>query len=222
MTVPRCSRRSVLAAGFTAVGASLAGCPDGPQSNETTGSRLEALGIETPEARACEPTEPPRPQSPVAGFSPKSYPAYPGDLSIATAGRFAAAYEQALRFNRYLAEDAGSDTRRLSVRGRVREEVGSAVGDGFLVGVTGELSVQRSDDRRGTERLIVAENPFGAWYYLTEHFALRQAVDEGSFPDEPESFDSATVVACRGELRNRSQPSRRIRGVTRRDTPPGV
>lgn len=233
MSDPR-SRRSVLRAGFLALGSCVAGCIRGTPSETTPGASsssptteptaeptaegttatsetdrrgtpssppstttARSLPYDAPPPGECRALDPPVPTPTAEGLEPQEYPTYPASITEEAARSFASEYERVYQFNSFVAEDfiRGTDD-ILIVHGvpnwAMREE-----DRGFVVGVDGRLSsgdLQQPEDWTGTPAPHL-DAPFGAWYYLTDRFALRNEVRtlEGS---QSPNLESASTIVC--------------------------
>lgn len=198
------SRRTLLRAGFVSASVALAGCTesvggsspspsatDSPTATRTPTSRP----FETPAPDECDALERPWP-TPVAGYEPREYPAYPDSLDTDTAESFAADFEESYRYNRYLSTGAGEDTENLELRADSQSNRTERVGEGFLVAVDGFFS---TSERNREGDVVISDDYLFAVYYVGPDVALRQGY-EGT-PRDADSLrrlaEGGTPVVCR-------------------------
>ncbi|WP_226013484.1 hypothetical protein [Halomicrobium salinisoli] len=109
---------------------------------------------------------------------------YPELLRATSAERYAVKYEEAYQYNSHLTTEGTQDTRQLSVDADASDSLTEAIGDGFLVGIDGELSVMQGE--------MIEDNPVVGVYYLTPHVGLRGDIPEPTLYDV-EQLRSVTV-----------------------------
>lgn len=142
-----------------------------------TGSRPStpaAFDFGTPVPADCEISDRPRP-APTAGIEPKRYPGVPAPSSATEAESYATDYEAAVQCNAYLATEANEETRNLDVRAEAVGRLSEALGDGYLVGVDGELSVLQGN--------VATDNPVAGLYYVGPDVAFRADIAAPNFSD---------------------------------------
>jgi hypothetical protein len=184
-------------------GIALAGCTSGGESSSTpfptdsvTATRTRtARPFEMPAPDECDALERPQP-TPLAGYEPREYPTYPETLDADTAESFAAGFEEAYRYNRYLATEAGEDTENLELRADPQSNRTERAGEGYLVAVDGFFSTNERD-REGD--VVISDDHLFAVYYAGPSVALRRGYegtprDAGSLRRLPEG---GTPVVCR-------------------------
>lgn len=206
--MPKDTRRTVVAAVGSVLVTGLAGClsssdadtteappstTEQPTAASPTETRSEPsttdseLRITTPASGQCNPVDPPRPASTPDGIAAESYPEFSGATSAAESSRFAVSYERAFQYNQYLSAYSYADIERVSVQ-NLHDATATHYRGGFLVAVDGELDTSRDG--------LAEDFGFGAWYYLTERFALRHATGGTITDDRPETFSPSQVVGC--------------------------
>lgn len=148
-----------------------------PTSNTATpAANTPRLPFEVPPPNKCEVANPPQP-TPAQGFEPIQYPDYPTpitDTSIESfpshAENFASRYEEAYRYNEFLATELAQDTLEISVSAEAGGWLTEETEDGYLVGVEGQLSTQTGEDQ-GT--VVIRDDHIAAVYYLTNEVGIR-------------------------------------------------
>lgn len=199
---PECLSRRALLAGLTGAVSGAAGCSDFFPGE---GASATPPAATTPPPGGCEPVRVPYP-SPTGEFSPREYPGFPGQLGSAEVEDYATLFELALQYNRLVAR-AGDAYESLDIRGSVPEESIEGTEDGYIVGVTTTLTLADSETETPPSTVTAApsgETQNGAWYYVTNRFAIRSdatyiAVKDGVASNA--SFDGADTVACDGTIR---------------------
>lgn len=157
------------------------------ETRSETSTTDSPLQITTPAGEQCDQVVPPRPASTPEGLTAKSYPQFSGATSPEESISFAVSFERAFQYNQYLSEYSYADIERVSVQ-NLHDTTATEYDDGFLVPVDGEVDASQGS--------LAEDFGFGAWYYLTETFALRHATG-GTITDErPETFSPSQVVGC--------------------------
>lgn len=193
---PPTRRRALLRVGVTALATAVAGCSLRSDADPTPETAVESpterptttapdLPFEAPAPGECEVSGVPRP-TPVAEYEPRAYPQYPDPLTRESAVSYAADYEAAYQHNLYLATEANSETRNLSVWARENPYgLTEETPDGFLVGAHGNMAVAQED--------YLADNLTVGVYYLTPAIALRSDIEAATLYNV-ESLRTVTVV----------------------------
>jgi hypothetical protein len=147
----------------------------------------ETPTVETPAPGSCDTVDHPLPETPAGEARPREYPAFPATVSADTVSSFARAYESAIQVNRFIRANDTSNLERVSVQ-NVSGESARQFREGFLLGVDGELDWERGS--------VLGDRGFGAWYYVTERFAVRHEVEGLIHREWPASLTPSEVVAC--------------------------
>lgn len=196
------SRRALLRAGLVSASVALAGCtetsggssPTASPNPDTPTETTTLRPFETPSPSDCEALQRPQP-TPVAGYEPKSYPEYPESLDSGRAEAFASRFEEAYRYNAYLAGEASEDTENLELRADPQSNRTERVGDGFLVAVDGFFS---TSERNREGDAVITDDFLFAVYYAGPDVALRRGY-EGT-PRDADSLrrlaEGGTPVVC--------------------------
>lgn len=157
--------------------------PTGTET-KTTDSKLQ---ITTPASGECTPTDRPIPTSTPGGLSSRSYPSFPETSSKQARVEFAVSYERTLQYNRYITEHSHTNIKSLSVQ-NLGDGSPVEYADGLLVPVDGEVSASHDG--------VLEDNGFGAWFYVTDTFALRHEADGNITRKMPKTFTPSQVVGC--------------------------
>lgn len=146
----------------------------------------------------------PRPTPTAEGLEPRAYPDAPESLAAETAREFAADFERASRYNRFLAEGFVGGTDTVIVNAGVPDGFLMEDGDGYLAGVNATIATE--DNRRPTTTATVTptqapsyDDEFAAWYHLTPRRVRRKeaGTDLSGTPGEVDVSDM-TTVRCTG------------------------
>ncbi|WP_254274259.1 hypothetical protein [Haloarcula marina] len=111
---------------------------------------------------------------PVAGYEPRPYPDPPGEDSETAAEEFALAYERAITYNHWLANNISEDTDSFSVD--VTAGPTEEAGNGYLVG----LDWSAYDT---TEEDAIGEASGAIVYYIALRVGIRAYPDSKSIHD---------------------------------------
>jgi len=210
----RWSRRRLLRLGVLGLGSALAGCSgagsgdspntdDGSTGNTTspgptaTDTATPPFAGETPAPGECDAVDRPTPTPTAEGLEPMAYPDYPDSLTAEAAESFVDAYERAHRHNEFLADEFVRGTDEVTIEGGVPTGMVTEYENGYVVGFDGTMytSDNRQPETSTATQAPAGNFPVGAWYYLTDRFALRNGVQSLEEAESPE-FGMATTVVC--------------------------